>query len=138
MLIIRKYFSVLTVEEKPGLITNAGNSTQIGCSIFNSDIRPKMRWFRNDHQIQDSRKYNINKTFSENSTDSILTVNNVGEFACNCSAFCLLVTYGTEIWPIKDENLHSLVRAGHMMVRWMCGVPVKRRKLSEVLYSAYD
>ena len=32
-------------------------------------------------------------------------------------------------------NLHSLVRAERMMVRWMCGVSLNDRKPSEVLYS---
>ena len=36
---------------------------------------------------------------------------------------------------MKAENLHSLERAEHMMVRWMCGVSLKYRKRSEVLYS---
>ena len=36
---------------------------------------------------------------------------------------------------MKDENLHSLERAERMMVRWMCGVSLKERKRSEVLYS---
>ena len=43
-----------------------------------------------------------------------------------------VLTYGTEIWA---ENLHSLERAEPMMVRWMCGVFLKYRKRSEVLYS---
>ena len=34
-----------------------------------------------------------------------------------------------------DENLHSLEREECMMVRWMCGVSLKDRKQSEVLYS---
>ena len=36
---------------------------------------------------------------------------------------------------MKAENLHSLERAERMMVRWMCGVSLKDRKRSEVLYS---
>ena len=46
-----------------------------------------------------------------------------------------VLTYGTETWAMKAENLHSLKRAEHMMVRWMCGVSLKERKRSEVLYS---
>ena len=36
---------------------------------------------------------------------------------------------------MKAENLHSLERAKRMIVRWMCGVSLKDRKRSEVLYS---
>ena len=31
-----------------------------------------------------------------------------------------VLTYGTETWAMKAEDLHSLVRAERMMVRWMC------------------
>ena len=33
-----------------------------------------------------------------------------------------MLTYGTEIWAMKAENLHSLERTERTMVRWMCGV----------------
>ena len=46
-----------------------------------------------------------------------------------------VLTYGTETWAMKAENLHSLERAERMMVRWMCGVSLKDRKRSEILYS---
>ena len=36
---------------------------------------------------------------------------------------------------MKAENQHSLERAECMMVRWMCGVSLKDKKQSEVLYS---
>ena len=36
---------------------------------------------------------------------------------------------------MKVENLQSLGRAEFIMVRWMCGVSLKDRKRSEVLYS---
>ena len=45
-----------------------------------------------------------------------------------------VLTYGTETWAMKAENLQSLGRAERMMVRWMCGVSLKDRKRSEVLY----
>ena len=45
-----------------------------------------------------------------------------------------MLTYGTETWAMKAENLQSL-GAERMMVRWMCGVSLKDRKRSEVLYS---
>ena len=38
------------------------------------------------------------------------------------------LTYGTEPWAMKAENLHSLERVEHMMVRRMCGVSLKDRK----------
>jgi hypothetical protein len=46
-----------------------------------------------------------------------------------------VLTYGTETWAMKAENLQSLGRAERMMVRWMCGVTLKDRKRSEDLYS---
>ena len=46
-----------------------------------------------------------------------------------------VLTYGTETWAMKAENLQSLGRAEHIMVRWMCGVSLKDKKRSEVLYS---
>ena len=44
--------------------------------------------------------------------------------ACCQSVFNVL-TYGTETWAVKVENLHSLMRTEGMMVRWMCGVLLK-------------
>ena len=35
---------------------------------------------------------------------------------------------------MKAENLQSLGRAERMMVRWICGVSLKDRKRSEVLF----
>ena len=46
-----------------------------------------------------------------------------------------VLTYKTETWAVKAEDLRSLERAERMMVRWMCGVSLKDRKRSEVLYS---
>ena len=46
-----------------------------------------------------------------------------------------VLTYGTETWAMKTENRQNLGRAEHMMVRCMCGVSLKDRKRSEVLYS---
>ena len=42
-----------------------------------------------------------------------------------------VLTYGTETWAMKAENLKSLERTERMMVRWMCGVSLKDRKRSE-------
>ena len=50
-------------------------------------------------------------------------------------AFVVTVITGTETWAMKAENLRSLERAERMMVRWMCGVSLKDRKRSKVLYS---
>ena len=33
-----------------------------------------------------------------------------------------VLTYGTETWAMKAENLRSLERTERMMARWMCGV----------------
>ena len=49
-----------------------------------------------------------------------------------------VLTYGTETWAVKAKNLSSLERVEHMIVRWMCGVSLKDRKQSEVLYSLLD
>ena len=38
-------------------------------------------------------------------------------------------------WAMKADNLHSLERTERMMVRWMCGVSLKDRKRSVVLYN---
>ena len=39
------------------------------------------------------------------------------------------LTYWTETWAMKVGNLHSLERTKRMMVRWMCGVSLKDRKM---------
>ena len=46
-----------------------------------------------------------------------------------------VLTYGTETWAMKKENLQSSERTERMMVRWMCGVSLKGRKRSMDLYS---
>ena len=45
-----------------------------------------------------------------------------------------VLTYRTDAWAIKAENLHSLERTERMMVRWICGVSLKERKRSVDLY----
>ena len=45
-----------------------------------------------------------------------------------------MLTYRTETWVLKPENLHGLERAERMMVRWMCGVSLDRRHSGD-LYS---
>jgi len=46
-----------------------------------------------------------------------------------------VMTYGTETWPMKTEDMHRLERAERMMVRHMCGVTLKDRKASDELRS---
>ena len=49
-----------------------------------------------------------------------------------------VLTYGAERKAVKAENLHSLERTEHMVVRWMCGhcgVSLKDRRLGEDFYS---
>ena len=49
--------------------------------------------------------------------------------------FCgLMLTYWTETWAMKAENLHSLERAERMMVRWLRGGSLKNRWCSVDLY----
>ena len=43
-----------------------------------------------------------------------------------------VLTYGTETWAMKADNLHSLERAERIMVRWMCGVSMKDRKKARI------
>jgi len=35
--------------------------------------------------------------------------------------------HGSETWPVRKENVVALQRAEMRMVRWMCGVKVKRQ-----------
>ena len=44
-----------------------------------------------------------------------------------------VLIYGTETWAMKADDLRSLEKTEHMMVRWMCGVSLKDRKRSEDL-----
>src|SRR5206468_10546854 len=44
-----------------------------------------------------------------------------------------VVVYGSETWPMKVEDMHSLERAENMMVRWICGVTLKSKISSEEL-----
>src|SRR5664279_5034486 len=43
------------------------------------------------------------------------------------------MTYGSETWPMKVEDMHRLERAERMMVRHMCGGSLENRKSSEEL-----
>ena len=44
-----------------------------------------------------------------------------------------VMVYGSETWPMKDEDMQRLERTERMMVRWMCGVRLKNRISSEEL-----
>ena len=44
-----------------------------------------------------------------------------------------VVLYGSETWPVKEEDLARLERNDMRMVRWMCNVTLKDRKSSEEL-----
>ena len=41
------------------------------------------------------------------------------------------MTYGSETWPMRVEDMRRLERAVKMMIRWMCGVTLRNRKSSE-------
>ena len=42
-----------------------------------------------------------------------------------------VMVYGSETWPMKVEDVQRLERTERMMVRWMCGVRLKKRISSE-------
>src|SRR6266516_6433519 len=44
-----------------------------------------------------------------------------------------VLVYGSEIWPMKVDDMQRLVRTENSMVRWMSGVTLKDRRTSEVL-----
>jgi hypothetical protein len=50
-----------------------------------------------------------------------------------CACVRSVMTYSTETWPLKIEDLNRLERAEMMMVRHMCGVTLQNRKSSEEL-----
>ena len=41
--------------------------------------------------------------------------------------------YGSETWPLKEEDSSRLQRTDMQMVRWMCRVSLRERKSSEEL-----
>ena len=45
-----------------------------------------------------------------------------------------VLVYGSETWPVKNEDVQRMERAERMMVRWMCGVSLKNRISSAELY----
>ena len=42
-----------------------------------------------------------------------------------------VMTYGSETWPMRVEDMRRLERAEKMMIRWMCGVTLRNGKSSE-------
>ena len=38
-----------------------------------------------------------------------------------------VLVYGSETWPVKEEDTQRLERTERMMVRWMCGTSLNRR-----------
>lgn len=44
-----------------------------------------------------------------------------------------VLTYGSETWAMKAEDMRRLERTERMMVRWMCGVSLKDKRHSEEL-----
>ena len=44
-----------------------------------------------------------------------------------------VMVYGSETWPVKVDDMQRLERTERMMVRWMCGVSLKQRRLTDVL-----
>ena len=57
--------------------------------------------------------------------------NTKGKFYRSCVQKTLL--HGTETWPAKMEDIQRLERAEKSMVRWMCGVSLKKGCRSEDL-----
>jgi len=45
-----------------------------------------------------------------------------------------VLTYGSETWPLKKENEDALVRTERKMIRMMCGVTLRDKEDSEVLW----
>lgn len=73
------------MDEKPGLITNLGNSTTIGCIISTVEmVRVEAYWTRNDKEIKSgaipNSKFAVNVSYGDNTTELTLFVKNVGEF----------------------------------------------------------
>lgn len=72
------------MDEKPGLVTNLGNSTTIGCVISTVEmVSVNASWTRFDKEINMKaipNKYTVNISYGDNTTELSLTVKNVGEF----------------------------------------------------------
>ena len=44
-----------------------------------------------------------------------------------------VILYGSETWPLKEEDIQRICRTDNMMVRWICGVTLRDRKSSKEL-----
>ena len=44
-----------------------------------------------------------------------------------------VMLYGSETWPLKEDDISRIVRTDMQMVRWMCNVSLRDRKSSEEL-----
>ena len=44
-----------------------------------------------------------------------------------------VMLYGSETWPLKEDDVNRISRMDKMMVRWMCNVTLRDRKSSEEL-----
>jgi hypothetical protein len=42
-----------------------------------------------------------------------------------------VMTYDSETWPMRVEDMRRLERAEKMMIKWMCGVTLRSEKTSE-------
>src|SRR5271165_288601 len=49
-----------------------------------------------------------------------------------------VLVYGSETWPIKEDDLKKLERTERAMIRWMCGVSLKDRVNSDELMRRLD
>ena len=48
------------------------------------------------------------------------------------------MTYGSETWPMRVEDMRRLERAEKIMIRWICGVTLRNRKSSEEIRNRLD
>ena len=44
-----------------------------------------------------------------------------------------VMLYGSETWPLKEEDIARIARTDMQMIRWMCRVSLLDRKSSEEL-----
>ena len=44
-----------------------------------------------------------------------------------------VMTYGSETWPLKEDDISRIARTDMQMIRWMCNVSLRERKSSEEL-----
>ena len=49
-----------------------------------------------------------------------------------------VMTYDSETWPMRVEDMRRLERAEKIMIRWICGVTLRNRKSSEEIRNRLD